>query len=455
MAKDERTIVALTAQFMDKMHNANAEAGVMSVLMQDVDGTSLGSVKEEYFYVKRNRVLYRYLRKINEDQLPIELFGLLARIKQGDDLSNAGGIEYINEVYGYAATDSLFDYHLKLVTDAYHSRCMATLFVDSINEMLTGSPHIDIANKIVSDMTDIFAKGQGGKIDSMPQSIQRVYAEMDNRARSDFFQCSTGFQDVDKLIGTLNQGHIIVLAGRPGMGKSVTGLCIILNNILKGIPCGLINYEMTTEETMLRLLSNVARQPFVDLVNRNVRASDEAESERVYEAIMRTAEKLYGLPLYQRDDVNGTFSECKATITNMVKVYGVRLVLIDYLQLMTLDRATDNANQDIGKIMRGLKILAKQLGIVIIVLSQLNRNLENRKDKRPMLSDLRESGTIEQDADRVLFCYRDDYYNELCSNPNIMELIEAKNRHGRTGVVELYYEKEFSLLAGLSRERDD
>lgn len=107
MAKDERTIVALTAQFMDKMHNANAEAGVMSVLMQDVDGTSLGSVKEEYFYVKRNRVLYRYLRKINEDQLPIELFGLLARIKQGDDLSNAGGIEYINEVYGYAATDSL------------------------------------------------------------------------------------------------------------------------------------------------------------------------------------------------------------------------------------------------------------------------------------------------------------------------------------------------------------
>lgn len=437
---------------LEKLHDVNAEASVLSVLMNDSSGIKVPKVREEYFYREPHKIIYRYLNKMYDNGETIEPIGLLTHIRQHNDEKKCGGVDHINALMDFVFGDELFDNHLKILVDMYNARRMALLFINSITELTGGKLYTDIASEVMSQVMDIYNANGGGNIEGMDVAIMRVVKEMDNRVRSDFFQCTTGFGDLDSILGPLNQGHLIVLAGRPGMGKSVTALCIILNNILMKVPCGLINYEMTTEETMIRMLSNVARQSFVDLVNRKVNVEHPEEAEQIMRAISTTSDKLYELPLYQRDDVNGMFGECKATITNMVKMHGVRLVVIDYLQLMTLDRSSDNANMDIGKMMRGLKILAKQLRIVIIILSQLNRNLENRKDKRPMLADLRESGSIEQDADRVIFCYRDDYYNELSPKINIMEAIVAKNRHGRTGTAELYYAKEYSSLAGLHHE---
>lgn len=256
---------------------------------------------------------------------------------------------------------------------------------------------------------------------------------------------STGFKELDNITTGLNASDLLILAARPGMGKTSFALNIATNVAKKsGKDIAVFSLEMSKEQLALRLLSSEARVVSNSLRTGNLSSDD-------WERIAVNAEALSKAPLYIDDTPGITVAEIKAKCR---RLKNIGLIVIDYLQLMSSMRRTDNRVQEVSEITRSLKIMAKELNVPVITLSQLARGPEARTDKRPMLSDLRESGSIEQDADLVLFLYRDEYYNKE-SDPHIAECIVAKNRHGETATVQMAWDGKFTKFSGLEKFRSE
>lgn len=256
---------------------------------------------------------------------------------------------------------------------------------------------------------------------------------------------STGFKELDNITTGLNASDLLILAARPGMGKTSFALNIATNVAKKsGKDTAVFSLEMSKEQLALRLLSSEARVVSNSLRTGNLSTDD-------WERIAVNAEALSKAPLYIDDTPGITVAEIKAKCR---RLKNLGLIVIDYLQLMSSMRRTDNRVQEVSEITRSLKIMAKELNVPVITLSQLARGPEARTDKRPMLSDLRESGSIEQDADLVLFLYRDEYYNKE-SDPHVAECIVAKNRHGETATVQMAWDGKFTKFSGLEKFRSE
>lgn len=257
----------------------------------------------------------------------------------------------------------------------------------------------------------------------------------------------TGFRELDSITTGLNASDLLIIAARPGMGKTSFALNIAANVAKKtNKDVAVFSLEMSKEQLAMRLLSSEAR-----VVSNSLRTGELSGDD--WERIAINAESLSKAPLYIDDTSGITVAEIKAK-TRRLKNLG--LIVIDYLQLMSSTRRTDNRVQEVSEITRSLKIMAKELNVPVITLSQLARGPEARTDKRPMLSDLRESGSIEQDADLVLFLFRDDYYTkEESKEPNIAECIIAKNRHGETRTVKLSWDGKFTRFSGLEQFRSE
>ena len=256
---------------------------------------------------------------------------------------------------------------------------------------------------------------------------------------------STGFKELDNITTGLNASDLLILAARPGMGKTSFALNIATNVAKKsGKDTAVFSLEMSKEQLALRLLSSEARVVSNSLRTGNLSSDD-------WERIAVNAESLSKAPLYIDDTPGITVAEIKAKCR---RLKNLGLIVIDYLQLMSSMRRTDNRVQEVSEITRSLKIMAKELNVPVITLSQLARGPEARTDKRPMLSDLRESGSIEQDADLVLFLYRDEYYNKE-SDPHVAECIVAKNRHGETATVQMAWDGKFTKFSGLEKFRSE
>ena len=256
---------------------------------------------------------------------------------------------------------------------------------------------------------------------------------------------STGFKELDNITTGLNASDLLILAARPGMGKTSFALNIATNVAKKsGKDTAVFSLEMSKEQLALRLLSSEARVVSNSLRTGNLSSDD-------WERIAVNAEALSKAPLYIDDTPGITVAEIKAKCR---RLKNLGLIVIDYLQLMSSMRRTDNRVQEVSEITRSLKIMAKELNVPVITLSQLARGPEARTDKRPMLSDLRESGSIEQDADLVLFLYRDEYYNKE-SDPHVAECIVAKNRHGETATVQMAWDGKFTKFSGLEKFRSE
>ncbi len=255
----------------------------------------------------------------------------------------------------------------------------------------------------------------------------------------------TGFKELDNITTGLNASDLLILAARPGMGKTSFALNIATNVAKKSDKdVAVFSLEMSKEQLALRLLSSEAR-----VVSNALRTGELSSDD--WERIAVNAEALSKAPLYIDDTSGITVAEVKAKCR---RLRNLGLIVIDYLQLMSSTRRTDNRVQEVSEITRSLKIMAKELNVPVITLSQLARGPEARTDKRPMLSDLRESGSIEQDADLVLFLYRDEYYNKE-SDPHIAECIVAKNRHGETATVQMAWDGKFTKFSGLEKFRSE
>ena len=429
----------------------NAEAALLSAMLIDSDVVSKGieKIKEEYFYRNAHKIIFRTMQELFFEGIEIDQLTLINRLERNNLLEKVGGIPYINEIADFVVSSANFDYHLNIVTDQALLRHLILASNGIIENCYTSAKPVktivDEAEQAIFAIAELPSHQGFVRFD---QISQEVLDNIDKIASTKIpvTGVSSGFGDLDRFTGGFRSGQFIIIAARPAMGKTSLALNIAANaavNLNKKV--AIFSMEMAADEVIMRMFSS-ASEVKMDGMLRGYGMNEEKLIR-----IMQASEVLSSKHIYIDDSGTNTPLDIRAKTRRLAaEIGGLDLVLIDYLQLMTLTREKDNRQQEISEISRALKILAKDMKIPVVALSQLNRAAESREDKRPKLADLRESGAIEQDADLVMFIYRDEYYYpETTQKPGIAEIIISKNRHGATGNLELGFEKEFTLFRPL------
>ena len=406
-------------------------------------------LKPDDFYVEADRLIYDTIHQMFLNGRAIDPVTVLDEMK-ALGYKEAANRDFFLQLIDTTPTAANVEEYADIIRSKSMLRELQTVSSEIID--LTRSEEEDADT--VADLAEqkIYAVRQGREVQgftSVNDAIQDVYAHLDELAANPgkLPGLPTGFSMLDQYIGGLNKSDLILLAARPGMGKTAIALNMALTAAKKsGKTVVIFQLEMSKEQLATRLLSNEA---LVDSKKLRMGNLDDDDWQRMAGA----TQVLQGLPILLDENSGITVPEMKAKCRRLGGNLG--LIVIDYLQLMHAPKHTDNRVQEVAEISRSLKIMAKELNVPVLCCSQLSRGPESRSDKRPMLSDLRESGSIEQDADIVLFIYRDDYYNDNSEAKNSAALIVAKNRHGETGKVDLQWMGQFTSFASQETLRSE
>ena len=406
----------------------------------------IGMLRPEEFYLRQNREIYETIYAMFNFSERIDPVTVLDKMKERGVYDEQRSYDYIAQLLQITPTAANVKQYCTIVHDKALMRDLSTT-ADEINEMVydgsgTAQDMLEAAEKKVFSLR---RENSGDSLQHIGKVLVSVYDRLEELAQSDSTipGLSTGLHDLDRKISGLNKSDLLLIAGRPGMGKTSLGLNIALN-VAKKYPktVAFFSLEMSREQLALRLLSNESFLDNQKLVTGQLTDEDWAKLSIASSALSQTDIRVDDNPSITVAEMN---AKCR-------RLDNLGLVLIDYLQLMTAaapGKTGENRVNVVSEISRALKIMAKELNVPVICLSQLSRANESRTNKRPMLSDLRESGAIEQDADSVMFIYRDDYYNENSEEKNIAECIVAKNRHGETGTVKLQWLPQFTTFSDL------
>ncbi len=412
---------------------------------------------QESFYNDKNGKIFAALTTMMEENTPIDITTVTSYLKKKNQLTEVGGVEYLTEIINYVPTASNVDYYIKTVEESALLRRLIETAEDiasegyrtdeTVNEILDNSEKriLNIVkNRKASefrDIKDVLAKTQS--------DLERL-----SENKGEITGLSTGWYDFDKLTTGLHANEFIIIAARPAMGKTAFALNLATNIAMnQDKSVAVFNLEMSAEQLAMRILSSVGQLEGFKLRTGNLMNND---WKRINEAVSQLSTTNLVI-----DDTPGiTIGEIRAKCRRLASSEkGLALVVIDYLQLISGGKNYgSNRQQEVSDISRSLKTLALELGVPVIALSQLSRSVEGREDKRPLMSDLRESGSIEQDADIVSFLYRDDYYNKEArteDNNSISELIIGKHRNGPTATVELLFRKNVSQFRDLQKKREN
>ncbi len=436
--------------------DTNAEAAILSAMLIDSDVVSkaIEKTKEEFFYRNAHKIIFRTMAELFNESIEIDILTIINRLERNNLLEKIGGIPYLNDIADFVVSSANFDYHLTIVTEQALLRHLIIASNGIIESCYTSAKPV----KTIVDEAEqaIFAIAELPSHQGFIRFSQISDEVLDNidkisSSKIPVTGVATGFSALDRLTGGFRPGQFIIIAARPAMGKSSLALNIASHaavNLNKKV--GIFTMEMAADEVIMRMFSSAAE------VNMDAMLKGYGMNEEKLIRIMQASEVLSTKQIYIDDSGTNTPLDIRAKTRRLAaEVGGLDLIIIDYLQLMTLPRDKDNRQQEIAEISRALKILAKDMKIPVVALSQLNRAAETRDDKRPKLADLRESGAIEQDADLVMFIYRDEYYYpDKTEKPGIAEIIISKNRHGSTGNVDLGFEKEFTLFRPLDTVHD-
>ncbi|MBQ9268759.1 MAG: replicative DNA helicase [Oscillospiraceae bacterium] len=426
-------------------YSLDAERSVIGSMLIDSRCVSdvVGILKPEDFYLQENKDIFTTIYSMFSYSMNIDPVTVMEQMKQSGLYDEEKTRDYLLQVLDVTPTAANAKQYAQIVADKSLLRQIANAATD-ISQIV--SDEVGTAQSIMDAAEQkIYAIRNGrSNQDLTPIStvLLSVYEQLAERAHSDSAipGLSTGLRDLDSKINGLNKSDLLLIAARPGMGKTSIALNIALSVAKKSKKAVVIfSLEMSREQLASRLLSN---ESFVDsqlLLTGKL-------SEEEWGKLGLAAYALSQTDILVDDNPSITVTEMNAKCR---RVDNLGLIIIDYLQLMTsaTGKVSDNRVTAVGEISRALKIMAKELNVPVICLSQLNRANESRADKRPMLSDLRESGSIEQDADEVLFLYRDDYYNPDTEEKNVAECIVAKNRHGETGTVKLQWLPQFTTFS--------
>jgi len=448
-----------------------SEMMVLGCMLTNVNSLNIAahSLEEEDFYYTEHKTVFFVLKSFYQSNKSTDTHLVCEELKRVDKLGKIGGVSYIISLAQYAGTSAYVEEYVDLIKDKSYLRKMIN-FGEYITESALNEP-ADVKDALDDAQGKLFAISQrsdnteglsikdymDGTISESGlsyieelQKRQEAYIELGEDALK-FTGIPTGFIDLDKMINGLAQSNLIILASRPSMGKTALAMNIAENICFKSkVPVGVFSLEMSAKE----------------IIDRIVCSKTEVESEKIkngtvtgieFQKIFSECKIMIEHKMVIEDQPGISITDLVARARRMVQTCGVEFIVIDYLQLLSGSSKRyghENRQQEISEISRKLKNLARELKIPILCLSQLSRKVEDRPDKRPMMSDLRESGAIEQDADLVMFIFRREYYNPE-DKPGLAELIVGKNRHGEVGCVNLAFCKPFAKFTNISYAKEE
>lgn len=432
-------------------YSVEAEQSVLGAIIIDPQSINqvAGQIKPEYFYIPQHREIYKTLENMFQMSRTIDYVTLLERLKDSGTYDEAGGKAYITQLAQMVPSSANILTYASIIRERYYTRSLI-LAAQNIIKDATDSV-VDTARLLDSAEQRIYEIREGKDISGLThikdvmsaETFDRLTKITDPETKDDYIGIPTGIGDLDNVITGLNKSDLIIVGARPGMGKTSFALNIAKNVAEKGKRVAFFSLEMTRDQIAQRLLSNEASVPSTKLRTGQL-------SPEEWARLGNAGQTLSKMDIYVDETPGITVPEMKAKLLRNK----VDLVIIDYLGLMQSAKRTENRVQEVSDITRSLKTMAKDLHVPVIACAQLSRGTEAKgKSHRPALSDLRESGSIEQDADIVLFLYRETYYDsekaegEDRSDPNKAECIVAKNRHGEIKTIDLYWDGQFTRFA--------
>ena len=414
-----------------------AEQSVIGSMI--IDKSAIAQVAEKLteddFYRDGHKVIYKAIFEMFKNDMAVDLVTLLEYLKSTDQLEKAGGVTYITEVSSSVPTTTNLSSYITIVEEKSILRRLikasTAIIEDSYNKQGEVEGVLDLAEKKIFDIAE---KRSTSDFESLSDVLERGFLEIERlfNNKGQITGVPSGFTDLDAKTSGFQKGDMVLIAARPSMGKTTFALNIAENAALReGKSVVIFSLEMPKEQLAYKLLCSEANVDMLKLRTGNLDDKD-------WENIARATGPLSKAKIYIDDTAGVTVMEMRSKCRRLKMEYGIDLILIDYLQLMS-GSSSENRQQEVSEISRSIKALAKEMECPVIALSQLSRAPEQRADHRPMLSDLRESGSIEQDADLVMFLYRDEYYNKETEDKNMAECIVAKHRNGPVGTVKMAF----------------
>lgn len=438
-------------------HNIASERAVLGSILINPDKIVTVSeyLKSDDFYSPANRLLFKIMQGLFERGEAIDTLTIKSELEVNGDFEKIGGIPYLVEIVNAVPTSSHAEHYAKIVAKKSQLRSIIGNLSDSIENAYDEDMDIDeIIAKAEQSLIAVSQSSNKSSFRPIHDVLLENHAKIEERSNnsSQITGIESGFYDFDKLTTGLHEDQLIILAARPAMGKTALALNIAQNVATKsGKAVAVFSLEMGAESLVERMLSAEGT-----IINHHIRTGNLTVDE--WQRLIYAQGQLAEAPIYIDDTAGIKIGDIRARARRLSQeTDSLGLIVIDYLQLIQGSRSV-NRQQEVSEISRQLKIIAKELKVPVIALSQLSRNVEQRQDKRPILSDIRESGSIEQDADIVAFLYRDDYYQQQKEGQpesNVTELILAKNRHGSLGSVKLYFHKEYTKFSSVKEEGND
>ena len=430
--------------------NIEAEKAVLGAMLIKKD--AIIEVQEilrpEDFYREAHKVAYEAMLKLTDSEEAVDIVTLTEELRKEEQLERVGGVRFVTDIANTVPTAANISYHAKIVKEKAELRRL----IDAATAIAAAAYEDtdEVANIMDEAEKRILAVAAGQSNDGfepMKAILLRTFDRINDlyESKGNITGISTGFKDLDHITSGLQPSDLVLVAARPSMGKTAFTLNMASYIGLHNLgTVAFFSLEMSKEQLMQRMLCS---EGGIDAQRLRTGQLDDDEWTRLVE----TANRLISAPIYIDDTAGITVMEMRSKARRLKAEHGLSVIFIDYLQLMQgrASKNSDNRQQEISEISRSLKALARELSVPVIALSQLSRSVESRQVKRPMLSDLRESGSLEQDADIVMFLYREDYYDKDTEAKNITEVIIAKHRNGPVDTIRLFFQKEFTKFRDL------
>lgn len=420
-------------------HNLESEQCVIgSIIMEEETMVPVAEILDiEDFYIDAHKVIYESMLELNNERKPIDMVTVSNRLKEKGYLDQVGGVTYLTSITNMIPTTSNVKVYAEIVKKNSTLRKLIKASNDIISMGYEASHSLDdilnVAEKKIFDISQDRMSEDFKPISEVLTSVTAMIEDVYSKG-SDLTGLDTGFIDLNKKLGGFHKSDLILIAARPGMGKTAFALNLVANAAIRSkASVAVFSLEMSKEQLVQRLLSSQSNVA-LDSISKGKIADDE------WKKLTDAMTILSSSGIFIDDTPGIKVSEIRSKCRKLKMEKGLDMIMIDYLQLMEADGRADNRQQEVSKISRSLKILAKEMNCPVVALSQLSRNTESGKDHTPKLSDLRDSGAIEQDADIVMFIYRDEYYTKMeTKKKDLAEIIIAKNRHGEINNIELVW----------------
>ncbi|WP_243355152.1 replicative DNA helicase [Bacillus litorisediminis] len=443
--------------FQDRIppQNIEAEQAVLGAIFLEPSSITVASeiLEPEDFYRSAHEKIFYHMLKLNDSGEAVDLITVTEQLQAAKQLEDIGGVSYLSELAASVPTAANIDYYAKIVAEKSLLRRLIKTATSIAQDGYAREDEVDeLLTEAEKKIMEVSQRNNSGTFQDIKDVLVKTYDQIEvlHNRKGDITGIPTGFAELDRMTAGFQKNDLIIVAARPSVGKTAFALNIAQNVATKTSEnVAIFSLEMGAEQLVMRMLCAEGNIDAQRLRTGSLTDDDWRKLTMAMGSLSRAG-------IYIDDTPGIRINEIRAKCRRLKQEHGLGMILIDYLQLIQgSGHSRENRQQEVSEISRSLKGIARELQVPVIALSQLSRGVEQRQDKRPMMSDIRESGSIEQDADIVAFLYRDDYYDKESENKNIIEIIIAKQRNGPVGTVQLAFVKEYNKFVNLERRYDD